>query len=95
MSPKRFTAKDLADVRVPEVDQRLQDIRETLALVMMLARGCERADDLCMSEADARAAWTRISSLTDEAMASLNALDAALPNDAKLLNAPDVNAGGR
>ena len=92
----RFTANDLANVGIPTVEHRLNDVRETLALVMMLARGCERADDLCMSPADSQAAWSRISMLTDTAMASLNAIERALPNPTIVsLRAPEVEGGAR
>ncbi len=57
--------------------------------MMMLARWCERADDLCMRSEDRKAAWSQISSLMDVAMVSVDAVRGTLENGGLTLEAPD------
>jgi len=58
------------------VEDRPNVIEQTLGLVMLVARGMERADDPCMDPDDRRAAWSHISNMTDDAMESFRALAA-------------------
>ena len=71
------------------VEYRLNELKATIGLFMLVTRGLERADDLGMDTEAHREAYTRLSTLSDDAWKHVQALAAAFKdNDALFLKAP-------
>lgn len=85
---KPFTAAELAKVRQPDVEDRLNTVEQTLSMLTLLTRAVSQTDDLALTADMAQPGWSMVSDLCAEALADLWATRAALPADATFTKAP-------
>lgn len=78
--------------RVPSVEDRILQVEQALAMLLMLSRAHSTADDPCLGAEDVRAAWAGVDHVVEQALADVRASARVLPPESLFLDAPDADA---